>query len=186
MRGPAVVCLVALASCTTTYHIEIDGYALHTKSRELRMRTRATVDATRYSSSDLDDPQPWRVPVTLDQPVTDREGRTRWVRDLLRGCDDDLAAAVNVDCELDRPMVRYRTHTWSKRSTARFVQYTVGAAIGGLLGGALACDAFCEEGTTAHAASRAGVYAMSVGLAAILIWGIVDCAGNWGQPGCRD
>src|SRR5687767_9607609 len=158
MRGIAVVCLGALASCTTTYHIDLDGFGLHKKSRELRATGKATVDATKYSSSTLDDPTPWRMPVTLDQQVTDPEGRTRTVRDLLRGCaDDDVSPTANVDCELDKPMARYRTHTWSKRSSARFVQYTVGGAIVGVLGGALACDAFCNEDTTIQDVSHVAV-----------------------------
>lgn len=188
MRGIlARVALVGLAGCATTYHIDVDGYALHKKSRELRLRKQATVDATKYSSSDLDDAKPWRVPITLDQQVTDRDGRTRWVRDLLRGCtDDDYTAAANVDCELDQPVAYYRTHEWTTRSTTRFVQYTLGGAIAGVLGGAIACNAFCDEDTALHDVSHVAVYAMGISLAAILVWGIVDCAGKWGQPGCRD
>jgi hypothetical protein len=182
-----VVCIVALAGCVTTYHIDIDGYQLHQKSRELRTKGQAVVEGTRYTSSSLDHAKPWAEPVTIDQEVTDKQGRTRWVRDLLRGCaDDDSKAESNVDCELDKPMSYYRTRTWEKRSTTRFVQYTLGAAISGVLVGAIACNAFCDEDTTIHDVSEVAVVSMGVALGAILLWGIIDCAGKWGEPGCRD
>jgi hypothetical protein len=187
MRGnSAALCIVALASCTTTYHISVPGHALRKKSRELRFQGQATVEATKYSSSDFDKPIPWKLPIRADQQVTDNEGRTRWVRDLLRGCDDEVAAAANIDCELDQPMARFRTHEWETRSTARFVQLTLGGAILGTLGGAIACNAFCDEDTTIHDVSHVAVYTMGIALAAVLVWGIIDCAGKWGQPGCRD
>lgn len=171
----------------TTYHIDIDGYGVHQKSRELRTTGKANVDATRYTSTAVEDSTPWSEPITIDQTVTDRDGKTRWIRDLLRGCaDDDYKAESNVDCELDKPVSYYRTRTWEKRSTTRFIQYTVGGAITGVLGGAIACNAFCDEDTTVHDVSQVMVVSMGVALAGILIWGIIDCAGKWGEPGCRD
>jgi hypothetical protein len=188
VRCVALVCIVAIASCSTTYHISIDGHALRKKSRELRLTGKATVDATKYSSSDLDDPVPWRSPVTLDQQVTDMDGRPRWVRDLVRGCadEDDDPTTPHADCVLEQHLNYYRTHTWTTRSNTRFIQYVAGGAILGTLGGALACDAFCAKDTTIQDVSHVMVYAMGISLAAILVWGIIDCAGKWGQPGCRD
>jgi len=65
-------------------------------------------------------------------------------------------------------------------------QWTLAASITGALGGAIACDAFCGEDSTIYDVSHVAVYAMGGALAAVLIWGIIDCAGKWGQPGCRD
>lgn len=188
MRGTSVgiLCLVVLAGCVTTYHIDIDGHQLHRKSRELRLRGKAVVDATKESSS-IDRSRPYAEPVTIDQTVTDLRGRTRYVRDLLRGCaDDDFSPAANVDCELDQPMAYYRTRTWETRSTTRFLQWTLGAAIAGTLGGALACHAFCPEDSTVQDVSTVTIYATGAAFLGIVIWAIVDCAGKWGQPGCRD
>jgi hypothetical protein len=184
-----VVCIVALAGCTTTYRVDMDGFAMHKRIRDLRYTGKATVDASLVinGSSSVSEDKPYSEPITVGQTVTDRTGKTRWVRDLLRGCDDDeTKAAANVDCELDKPMAYYATRSWETRSTTRFLQYTLGGAIAGVVVGAIACAEACPDDTAIHDVSKGAVIVGGVALAGILVWAIIDCAGKWGEPGCRD
>lgn len=182
------MCLVALAGCVTTYRIDIDGSTLHRRSKDLRYTGKAKVDATLVvDDAVLSGEKPWVEHVTMDQTVTDRAGKQRWIRDLLRGCDDnDPSATANVDCALDQPLAYYSTRSWQTRSTSRFLQYTLGATITGALLGAVVCAGMCPEDTTIHDVSKGTAIVLGVSLVGIIVWGILDCAGKWGEPGCRD
>lgn len=185
----SLVCVVVLASCVTTYQVELDGFKLHQRSRALRSTGKAVVDASLVinGSSSVSDSKPYAEPVTIDQAVTDKRGNTRWIRDLLRGCaDDDYAREANADCELDKPMTYYYTRSWEKRSTTRFVQLTLGSVIGGALIGAAACAGMCPDDTAIRTASQITAGVTAALFIGVVVWGILDCAGKWGQPGCRD
>jgi hypothetical protein len=186
MRWLVVLCLVA--GCANRYRVTVDGPILHQHAADLRKVSFATVEADESRTQESDTvSQKIAEPITIDQTVHDRKGKVRWVRDLLRGCDDrDFTIAKNPDCELVATDSFYEIRRYQTRSTTRFLQFTLAGAIGGVFVGALVCTDACPEDSKIDKASEITVGVTVAALVGVLVWGVVDCMGHWGEPGCRD
>ena len=83
MRGTAVLCVVALASCSTTYHISVDGYAIRKKKRELEYTGKAY--AQRREGDDT-----WHTGVIVDA----KEKHEPWQKMWAQVADDNGFAPI--------------------------------------------------------------------------------------------
>ena len=185
----AAVALALSAACTTTYRITVDGATLHRKASALATHPVVMVDADETREEDQGDTTQRQIaePIAIDQTVTDRRGRTRWVRDLLRGCSpSDFTAAANPDCELIAPDSFYEVRRYEHRNYARFAQIVLVGTLVATVAGAGVCAASCKDGTTIKTASEYTAGIAATALVGALVWAIVDCVGHWGEPGCRD
>ncbi|HEY4057167.1 MAG TPA: hypothetical protein VGM39_11190 [Kofleriaceae bacterium] len=185
----ASIAAVLLAGCLTEHTVVVDGPTLHQSAPDLEAHGVATVDAdeVRVSDGDYTEHTAWRERVAIDQEVTDKLGRTRWVRDLLRGCSaTDFSAAANPDCELETPAAEYKTRTWETRNTTMFLQIALAGTTVGALGAAGICLDKCDDDSGWHHASAYTLGIAGTALVGTLIWAILDCSGKWGEPGCRD
>jgi len=185
----ATIALAMLAACTTTYRITIDGATLHRRAAELAAHPTVMVEAEETREEAQGDSTSHQIaePLAIDQTVTDHLGRTRWLRDLLRGCSPtDFSAAANPDCELAAPTAFYEVRRYERHNYTRFAQVALVGTLVATLAGAGICAASCKEGTTIETVSDYTVGIAATALAGALIWAIVDCAGHWGEPGCRD
>jgi hypothetical protein len=183
----AVLLASLLGGCVTEHHIFVQGASLQQTSGDLQAKGSAdvAVDEVRHGFVGDDSVTPRIERVAIDQPVTDRLGRTRWVRDLLRGCDATDGAA-SVDCELVQPGAAYELRRYDTHDPVLFTQIaTTGLVVGGL-GAAAVCLGACEDDSRWRTASAWTLGVTGAAIVGLLVWAILDCRGRWGQAGCRD
>jgi hypothetical protein len=184
-----VVALALSAACTTTYRITVDGATLHHQAAALATRGIAVVDADETREEQQGDSTSHQIaqPVAIDRTVIDHLGRTRWVRDLLRGCSPtDFSLAANPDCELVAPGAFYEVRRYERHNYKRFAQVALVGTLVATVAGAAVCAEACKDGTAIHTASEYTAGIAATALVGALVWAIADCIGHWGEPGCRD
>lgn len=188
-RVLAVTMMVSLlAGCTVRHTISVSGDALLASANTLRTTGKASVETHELVDSETDDPERRArlETVTIDQTVTDPRGRTRWVRDLLRGCEPSEAGrAPNVDCILAAGGY-YDLRAWETRDIGPVLGGAIAAAVVGGLGTAGICLEKCDTGSTPYEVSKWSLIGTGTLVVGVIVWAIIDCSGKWGQPGCRD
>lgn len=174
------------AGCARHYRVVVLGRDLHAAGPELRAHGKAIVRAKRLQG---DHERVWLMTETIaiDQQVKDGR-KVRWVRDLLRGCSDNLDdAAANTDCELAQYYAdAYTIRGETDYSVRQAATYTITAVIAAGLVGALACTAACDHDNDYYTPSLVTVGVTGGLLAGALLWAIIGCFGHWGDAGCRD
>lgn len=187
MRLVPVVAL--LAGCLMEHKVVVDGISLQQNATDLQAKGSAyvAVDESRSADFGYDEHVSKSEAIGIDQEVTDNMGRTRWVRDLLRGCSaTDFSEAANPDCELTKLGSSYQLRSWETRNTTMFFQLSLVGLTVGALGAAGICLEACSDDSGWHDASKYTLAGAGTLLAGTLVWAILDCMGKWGEPGCRD
>jgi len=170
--------------CTVEHRVVTTGADIHRELPALRANGSAAIDA-REETGDKQEPR--RATVAMNQRVTARNKRFA-VSDLAEDCP--VTPHFNADGEplehcglLDLRHQSIELGRYQTRSVGTFVRQTVGFTILGTWIGSGICWAACPDDSSIREASK---YTFLTTAAVAVVWMLVDCAGRWGQPGCRD
>lgn len=189
MSSRVVALTLAVASgCMVEHRVAVSGRELHRGLWALRTAGQAELVVVHQRGSYT--PTTAVEVVSVDQPLT--SGRERLTpRALSLGCLDlppqDERTPTDADCPLVQARdVDFELRSGLERDWRPLRKAVVPTLVLGGLGAAVGCELGCADGSNAKLAADGTLGALGVAFLGLIAWGVYDCMGHWGEPGCRD